>query len=453
MSDLPANRSSSFDNISSRILKHNVTLPKSQPVHLKALMLESDEEDDNDDKIEEKAYKSESESDSDDSQSVPQNDCTKDILQISSQKKKDTNSVSHLEEGTNSSIQKESCTNSKKENKLGFVSSEVNVVIGNTSKEDSHSCKFEKIPEKHSDMCALESPKVSSLERLEIDTVCDDSTDVMLQSSLSSSSVLYTAHKSYCNTHFGTYKNMQSSTSMHQIENILSKKNEEHAYSTSIENKMLLQNSNELNLSKGDQQYKTHGFIEQSSKDYKDELHKVPNTVLESGSCAPQTSGSVMHFTRYNSQYSNAKDETNEKFTPAKSACTPSLSEMGKSLTAMNLLMAETPLKSLHGSVHPNSSTSHKQLFRTPQSKLSSEPSKSNVQTPSTIFSTWCHNTMRQTPIEGKNFTTKDHVQTLRVCTPIIEKPEPMRLVIHFILFFKKHTACHTLHCSTISEC
>ncbi|XP_020282501.1 probable myosin light chain kinase DDB_G0279831 isoform X2 [Pseudomyrmex gracilis] len=436
MSDLPANRSSSFDNISSRILKHNVTLPKSQPVHLKALMLESDEDDDDNDdddddnnKIEKKACKSESELDFDKSQFMPQNDCSKDILETSSQKKKDTNSMSYLEEGCSKTnpMQKEGSTYSKKESKLGFVSSESNVLISNTNKEDSHSCKFEKIQERHSDMCAIKSPEVDSLERLKVDTVCDDLTDVMLQSSLPSSSVLYTAHKSYCNTHFGTYKNMQS-ISMHHMEDILNKKKEEHIYSTSIENKMLSQNSDELNLSKGDQQYKAHGFIEQSSKSYKDELHKVPNTVLESGSCVPQTSASMMHFTRYNSQYSSA-NETNEKYTPAKSACTPSLSEMGKSLTAMNRLMAETPLKSLHGSMHPNPSMSHKQLFQTPQSKLSSEPSKSNVQTPSTIFSTWCHNTMRQTPIEGKSFTTKDHVQTLRniVCTPIIEKPEPMR--------------------------
>lgn len=226
------------------------------------------------------------------------------------------------------------------------------------------------------------------------------------------------------------------------ISDMLNKRKEEQSYSTLVDNKILHRNSKQiLNLNKEDQRYKgvLYGFNDQANKDCNEEPHKMPTTISESASCISQNlSGNLIHPVTYNnSQYSTSKYEANEKCTPAKNPCThmelstPSLNEIQRTSlpTPINRLVLETPLKHLPvDSVHPNSCASHKQLFRTPHSKLSDNLSKSHIQTPSTILSSWCYNNAL---LEEKNFIAKDHVQISKntICTPIVEKPDSARFV------------------------
>ncbi|KAG5326549.1 TTK kinase, partial [Acromyrmex heyeri] len=351
-----------FDNISAgRLLTQNVTLPKSQPVRLKALLAcESDEDDD--DESEEKPCQSEDELDN--FKPLPQDDFTE-VLQESSVLK--TNSSSSIESTDG----------------------------------------------------ALKATCVLPKENLEIVT------NTSVQKGLNFEG------EQYSNKNFQTINSNQLHHENTYMSDILNKRKEGSVYSISGENKMLLTRNSELNLNKDDQRYKgTYGFIEQANKDNKEESQKITNTLSESATCISQTSENLMHTVRYNSQKNVTKYEANEKYTPAKNTCTefntPSLSEASKSLATINHLVLETPLKHMQVNVHPNSCTSHKQLFQTPQNKQSGDLNKN--QTPSTILSNWYHN-MVHTPMERKNFLTRDQVQIPKnaVCTPILDKPDSSR--------------------------
>ncbi|XP_011863190.1 PREDICTED: serine/threonine-protein kinase MPS1 isoform X2 [Vollenhovia emeryi] len=160
-------------------------------------------------------------------------------------------------------------------------------------------------------------------------------------------------------------------------------------------------------------------------------LQPIPNAPTDSTGCAFQTSENPMNSARYSSQKNITKYEADGKYTPAKSTrcaefSTPSLGEASK-LTMINRLISETPLKHAQASVHPSPCTSHKQLFQTPHNKLAGDPTKNHVQTPSTILSSWYYN--RHTPMEGKSFVARDHVQMPKntIHTPIVETPELSR--------------------------
>ncbi|XP_029169411.1 uncharacterized protein LOC114939313, partial [Nylanderia fulva] len=218
-----------------------------------------------------------------------------------------------------------------------------------------------------------------------------DSHNCTLTSSRSQSSITQnlSTELSYFFHHL-TKKSPLHAQSHHEnvyISDMSNKKKEEHSYNTLIDNKLLHRNNEHLNLSKEDQRISKH--------------------------------------------------EANEKCTPAKNpalcthvkSSTPSLNEIqGTSLpTPINRLVLETPLKhSQVGSMHPNPCASHKQLFRTPQNKLSDNSSKNCIQTPSTILSSWCYNNTRHTPLEGKNLVAKDHMQISRntICTPVVENSD-----------------------------
>ncbi|KAG5322202.1 TTK kinase, partial [Pseudoatta argentina] len=356
-----------FDNISAgRLLTQNVTLPKSQPVRLKALLAcESDEDDD--DESEEKPCQSEDELDN--FKPLPQDDFTE-VLQESSVLK--TNSSSSIE-STDGAL-KATCVLPKENLEI----------VTNTSIQ-----------------------KGLNFDREQWDYNIDS------------------------NKNFQTINSNQLHHENTYMSDILNKRKEGSVYSISGENKMLLTRNSELNLNKDDQRYKdTYGFIEQANKDNKEESQKITNTLSESATCLSQTSENLMHTVRYNSQKNVTKYEANEKYTPAKNTCTefntPSLSEASKSLATINHLVLETPLKHMQVNVHPNSCTSHKQLFQTPQNKQSGDLNKN--QTPSTILSNWYHN-MVHTPMERKNFLTRDQVQIPKnaVCTPILDKPNSSR--------------------------
>ncbi|XP_024891463.1 serine/threonine-protein kinase MPS1 [Temnothorax curvispinosus] len=440
MSDLTTNNRYSFDNISAgRLLTQSVTLPKSQPVRLKALLhlCESDEDDD-DDETEEKPHQSEEESDFE--EPLLQDDSSEDVLQetlvVQELMPKSRINSSSIESPTDG-VLKTTCTLPKEtlevvtntpsvQREIDFATDrEQRKVsdVNDSNKPEIYSSKYEeKTQESHSETFA---------SRSQVDTVHNRSANIALPPpSLS-------VYKGDYNTKLDTNKNLQpiNSNQVHHenayMSDILNKRKEGSVYNTSVDNKILLRNS-ELNLNKDDQRYKnTYGFTEQANKDVEEESHKVPNSLSESATCTSQTSENLMHPARYSSQKNMTKYEANEKYTPAKNTVrtefsTPSLNEASKSLTVINRLTSETPLKHVQVSAHPNPCISHKQLFQTPQSKLSGDLNKNQVQTPSTIFqSSWYHNT----PMEGKSFIARDHVQMSRnaIRTPIMEKPDSLR--------------------------
>lgn len=443
MSDLTTNDRCSFDNISAgRLLTQNVMLPKSQPVRLKALLAcESDEDDD--DESEEKPCQSEDELDNFD-EDLLQDDSAEGVLQEMSVLKTDINSSpiestdgalkttcvllkENLEVVTNTSIQK-GLNFDREQCKVSDINSESHISLNDSSKLETCSSKHEeKLQE-----CRIATTVASGNQA---DTVCSHSTNVVLPPPLLS------VYKGDYN--IDSNKNLQainSNQSHHEnacMSDILNKRKDGSVYSTSGENKMLLTRNSELNLSKDDQRYKaTYSFIEQTNKDSKEESQKITNTLSESGICISQTSENLMHAVRYNSQKSVTKYEANEKYTPAKNTefSTPSLSEASKSLTTINRLVSETPLKHMQVNAHPSSCTSHKQLFQTPQNKLSGDLNKN--QTP-TILSNWYHNVVH-TPMERKNFLTRDQVQISKnaICTPIVDKPDSLRFIVYAILFY-----------------
>lgn len=448
MSDLTTNDRYSFDNMSSgKLPTQNVTLPKSQPVRLKALLhlCESDEDDDDEDESEEKPHESEDESDFDEPQSLLQDDSTENVLQETLIPKASINSSStdgvlkttcilpkeNYEVVTSTpSIQREIslASTDREECKVSDVKSEnISIPVSNPSKLETHNSKHEeKTQEYHSGTFASSS---------QVDTVHNRSINVALPPpSLS-------VYKGDYNTKSDTNKNLQPMNSSQlpyenaYMSDILNKRKEGSVYSTSAENKMLTRN-NDLKSNKDDQRYKgTYSFIEQANKDCEEESYKIPNTLSESATCISQTSENLMHPVRYNLQKNITKFETNEKYTPAKNTrtefSTPSLSEASKSLTMINRLVSETPLKHVQANVHPSPCTSHKQLFQTPQNKLPGDLNKNYVQTPSTMLSSLYHN-VRHTPMEGKSFIARDHAQMSRnaICTPIMEKAESSRYTL-----------------------
>lgn len=373
MSDLVGNNSHSFS--SANTSKTSITLPKSQPVRL-LYLCESDEDDD-DNENEEKPRESEDESDLDE---VP-SDSADNVWESHIHEAADIDPLISLTDGLSKTI----CVSPKND-------------------------------------CAI-STDISSVQKC------------------------YT-HKEEGDSDMN--KNLQPITNSAQLNhenvymsNMLNKEKEEYLYSTMTDNKMLHRiNEHLLNLSKEDQRHKEvlHGFSEQMNKDCNEEPCKIPTIVLESVNCISQNlSGNIINPVTYNSQYSTAKYEANEKCTPAKSSSThmvsstPSLNKVQQTSlpTPVNRLILETPLKQSIASMHPKPCTSHKQLFQTPQSKLSDDLSKSHIQTPSTILSSWYYNNVKHTPMEGKNLVTKDFVQISRntICTPIAEKPDSARFV------------------------
>ncbi|EGI70207.1 Dual specificity protein kinase Ttk [Acromyrmex echinatior] len=422
-----------FDNISAgRLLTQNVTLPKSQPVRLKALLAcESDEDDD---ESEEKPCQSEDELDN--FKLLPQDDFTE-VLQESSVRK--TNSSlsiestdgalkatcvlpkENLEIVTNTSIQK-GLNFDREQCKISDINSESHISLSDLSKLETCSSKHEENSQEYHIATTFASGNQAN-------TVYNHSTNVALPPPLLS--VYKGDYNIDSNKNFQTINSNQLHHENVYMSDILNKRKEGSVYSISGENKMLLTRNSELNLSKDDQRYKgTYGFIEQANKDNKEESQKITNTLSESATCISQTSENLMHAIRYSSQKNVTKYEANEKYTPAKNTCTefntPSLSEASKSLPTINHLVLETPLKHMQVNVHPNSCTSHKQLFQTPQNKQSGDLNKN--QTPSTILSNWYHNVVH-TPMERKNFLTRDQVQISKnaVCTPIVDKPDSSR--------------------------
>lgn len=453
MSELTTNDRYSFDSMSAgRLPTQNVTLPKSQPVRLKAL-LQSDDEEDDDDESEEKPHQSGDESDFE--EPLPQDDPAEDVLQETLVLKKagiDSSSI-ELTDGvlktacilskenrevvtSTPSIQRERSIATDKEqckvNEVNFERHISDIPVSELNKVETYSSKQEeKTQEYHSGTFTLKS---------QANTVHNYSTNVaLLPPSLS-------VYKGDYNTKFDTNKNPQlivNSNQLHHenayMSDILNKRKEGSVYSTPAENKILLTRSNELNLSKDDQRYKgTYSFNEQTNKDCEEDTYKIPNVLSESAPCISQTSENVMHLVRHGPQKNVTRYEANEKYTPAKNTCaefsTPSLNETGKLLATNNRLVSETPLKHVQTNVHPSPCTSHKQLFQTPQNKLSGGPSKSHVQTPSTTSSNWYHGNVRHTPMEGKSFVARDHVQMSKnaIRTPIVEKPDSSRFEVYY---------------------
>ncbi|XP_025269646.1 serine/threonine-protein kinase MPS1 [Camponotus floridanus] len=280
-------------------------------------------------------------------------------------------------------------------------------------------------------------PLISPTDGL-LKTICvSPKNDCAIPTDISSIQKCY-AHKEEGDSDMN--KNLQPITNSVQLnhENVYMSN---HLCSTMTDNKMLHRNNEHLlNLSKEDQRHKEmlYGFSEQMNKDCNEEPCKIPTIVSESINCISQNlSENIINPITYNSQYSTAKYEANEKCTPAKNSSThmvsstPSLNKVQQTslLTPVNRLVLETPLKQPIASMHPKPCTSHKQLFQTPQNKLSDDLSKSHIQTPSTILSSWYYNNARHTPMEGKNLVTKDFVQISRntICTPIAEKPDSAR--------------------------
>ncbi|XP_018392994.1 PREDICTED: serine/threonine-protein kinase mph1 [Cyphomyrmex costatus] len=436
MSDLTTNDRYSFDNISAgRLLTQNVTLPKSQPVRLKALLAcESDEDDD--DESEEKPCHSEDESD-EFNEPLPQDNFVEDVLQETLVLETDINSAQveltdgilkttcvlpkeNLEVVTNASSIQKGLNFNREQCKVSDINSESHIPLNDSSKLETCSSKQEGKPQEY---------RIATFAtENQVDTVYNHSTNIALPPpSLS-------IYKGDYNTDLNNLQAVNSNQLHHEnayMLDILNKRKERSVYNTLEENRMLTRNS-ELNLSKDDQRYKgTYvGFTEQANKDSKEDSQKITHTRLESATCTAQTSENLMHTVRYNSQKNVMKYEANEKYTPAKNTCTefstPSLNEASKSLSMITRLVSETPLKHMQVNVQPSSSTSHKQLFQTPQNKLSGDLNKN--QTPSTILSNWYHN-MIHTPMEKKNFVTRDQVQISKnaVCTPIMEKPDSSR--------------------------
>lgn len=438
MSDLTINDRYSFDNMSAgRLPTTNVTLPKSQPVRLKELLHScgSDEDDDDDDESEEKPRQSEDELDFD--EVLLQNDSGENTLQepLVCRSNINSSSIESMDE-----VSKTTCilpkdthevvTNtSSVQREINFATNKEKCKVSDVSdpnKLEISSKQEEKTQEYHNGTFPLRS---------QVDTVHNRSTNIALPPpSLS-------VYKGEYNAKFDANKNLQpinSNQVYHEnayMSDKLNKKKEGSIYSTSMENKILLTRNSELNLSKDDQRYKgTYSSIEQANKDCEEESHKIPNSLSESGICTSQTSENLIHPARYSLQKNITKYEVmNEKYTPAKNTMctefsTPSLNEGNKSIIVINRLASKTPLKHVQHGVHPSPCTSQKQLFQTPQNKLSGDL-KNHVQTPSTILSSWYNNTVR--PMESKNFIARDHVQMPRnaIHTPIIEKPDSSRFV------------------------
>lgn len=421
-----------------RLPTTNVTLPKSQPVRLKPLLhlCESDEDDDDDDdESEEKPRQSEDELDFDELQLQ---DSVKDAKNVTFLSKSNINSSSI--ESTDE-VMKTTC----------ILPKETHEVVTNTSSVqregnfaiDREQCKVNNISDsnkldiynfKHEGK-TQEFHNGTFPSKNQADTVHNRSINIaLLPPSLS-------VYKGDYNAKLDTNKNLQpinNSQVGHEsayMSDILNKRKEGSVYSTSIENKISLTRNSELNLSKDDQRYKgTYSFIEQANKDCEEESYKIPNALSESATYTSQTSENLMRPARYSLQKNITKYDVNEKYTPAKNTIctefsTPSLNEASKSLT--NHLILETPLKHAHLSVHPSPCISHKQLFQTPQNKLSGDLNKNHVQTPSMTLSSWYHNTVR--PMESKSFIARDHVQMSKIRTPI-EKPDSSRFVIYSVI-------------------
>jgi len=457
MSDLSTKDKYTFDSIGTSRTKQSIMLPKSQPVRLKELMQmceddDDDEDDNNDDDAdddddnndEESEKKSENESDLDKSQSLSQDSIIEDELQKSSSYKKNDNSSIEATHGflksmctlpetdrefvTNISYtqKKISCTGEEE-----YKVNDANLPMSNANKQEIYTCKYE---EKIQDGNIL----THHASRDRQVKVTHNRHVVLPPLSLP----IFT----------GDY-NIKSDRNLQSMSNVqlhrenayvpdIFKKKEEYTYNTPVENKLLSKSSEIYLPLKEEQKHKSaHGFTEQTSrsKDYKEESGtlKVSNIVTESLSCAPQTSGNLIYSMRYNSQCSTSKYEANEKNTPANNSrmefSTPSLNETGKSLTVINRLVLDTPMKHLQINSHPNPCVSHKQLFCTPQSKLSNDPNKSHVQTPSTMLSSCYHSNIKQA--EEKSLFAKDNVQTPRntIRTSIVEKSESSRYIISIV--------------------
>lgn len=445
MSDLVGNNSHSFS--SANTSKTSITLPKSQPVRL-LYLCESDEDDD-DNENEEKPCESEDESDLGEIPSDSVDDAWEprvheaiviDPLIDSTDKLSKTIGVSPKNDcaiATNISSIEKNCVNNKDKINSGGC-----LLVGDSSKLKIYGLQENNLQDYH-------SSTFTSLKS-QID-IRDCSTEVVLPPS-SFYKEDYFAKSDMNKNLQPTINSAQSNHENVYVSNTLNKKKEEHLYSTMTDNKMLPRNNEHLlNLSKEDQRNKgvLYNFNEQTNKDCNEEPRKIPSIVSESASCISQNlSGNLINLVTYNnSQCSTSKYEANEKCTPAKNPSirmelsTPSLNKIQQTSlpTPVNRLVLETPLKQPVGSMHPNPCISHKQLFQTPQSKLCDDLSKSHVQTPSTILSSWCYNNTRHTPM-GKNIVTKDHVQIPRntVCTPIAEKPDSARFVESFYNYFKK---------------
>lgn len=410
-------------------------LPKSRPVLIKAL--ESDEDDD-DDKNEEPC-KSKDESESEELSFLSQDDSA-DYKMCDIQEKslheaninsltKSANELSKItcsvlkedrEIVTDVSVRKEvSCANDKEECKVDSTNFKSHLLIDNPSKSEVSSYKYiGKAQECQNDIYPLKNHQTD---------VHNSSIGIALPSPLLS------VHKGDYNAKSDTNKNLQSVNSAHNenvyISDVLKKRKQEYMYNTPVASKVQLPKSDEYisSLNKEDSLYKDrHSFTEQASKNCKEESYTILNSESETASCVSQTpSGTLMQPANYNLQYSAMKYEANEKYTPAKSMeySTPLLSKTG----TINHLISETPLKHMQSTMHPNPSTSHKQLFQTPQSKPSND--LNFVHTPSTIHTNWAGN-MRHVPMEGKNFITKDHVQASRNTIKEINEKLEQRFVI-----------------------
>lgn len=441
MSDLIGNNSHSFS--SANTSKTSITLPKSQPVRL-LYLCESDEDDD-DNENEEKLRESEDESDLDEIPNDSADNVWKlhvreavgvDLLCGSTDRLSKTTCVSPKNDCAITtdifSIQK-SCAKNEGECKDN-VNSGDRLLVDDPNKLRTCDSQEDNSQDYHSSIFAS--------SKGQIDVIHDCSTETVLPSS--------SLYKEDYFAKSDMNKNLQptinSAKLNHENVYMLNKKKEGHLYSIITDNKMLHRNNEHLlNLSKEDQHKEVlYGFNKQMSKDCNEEPHKIPIVVSEPVNCISQNpAGNLINSVTYNnSQYSNSKYEANEKCTPAKNSSihmelsTPLLNKVQRTSlpTSVNHLVLETPLKQPIGSMHPNPCTSHKQLFQTPQSKLCDDLSKSHIQTPSTILSSWYYNNVRHTPMEGKNLVTKDHIQISRntVCTPIAEKLDSVRFVESF---------------------
>ncbi|XP_058801559.1 probable serine/threonine-protein kinase mps1 [Phymastichus coffea] len=84
--------------------------------------------------------------------------------------------------------------------------------------------------------------------------------------------------------------------------------------------------------------------------------------------------------------------------------CQTNKSMVSSSQSALNSQkVTETPMKIPQGSTRPNPCNSHRNIFQTPQSKVSLDVSKNPAQTPATIFSHWSQQHMAQTPMNSQS--------------------------------------------------
>lgn len=76
-------------------------------------------------------------------------------------------------------------------------------------------------------------------------------------------------------------------------------------------------------------------------------------------------------------------------------------------------VVTDTPLKHANShSLRPNPCLSHRNIFQTPQTNLKSELITNAAQTPSSIFSIWSQNNMRQTPLQSKGLSIIESIKT-----------------------------------------